>query len=114
MFSTGDATSGVERMEISVDGGPAQSLGASETSHVITGLADGPHTVTLTVFDRAGNSATTTVSFRVDTSFLSPSGPYGAGGIAALAIVIVVAALAFVLFLRRRRGSRPPTAPPSA
>ena len=113
MFSTGDATSGVERVEISVDGGPAQSLGASETSHVITSLADGPHTVTLTVFDRAGNSATTTVSFRVDTSFFSPSGPYGAGGIAALAIVIVVAALAAIFVLRRRRGSKPPRAPRS-
>ncbi len=116
VFSTGDDTSGVDRIEISVDGGPAKTVSAVTTSHVLTGLADGPHTVTLKVFDRAGNSATATVSFRVDTSFVSPSGPYGYGGIAALAIVVLGAAVHVYLALRlRRQGSRPPPpAPPSS
>ncbi|HEX9341885.1 MAG TPA: Ig-like domain-containing protein [Thermoplasmata archaeon] len=115
MFSTEDATSGVDRVEIRVDGGPARSLSGTATSYVVTGLADGTHTVTLTVFDRAGNSATSApVSFRVDTSFFSPSGPYGPGGIAAVVIVFAAAAfLAFLAFRLKRRGSTPPSAPPS-
>ncbi len=101
-FSTGDATSGVDHVEIRIDGGPATVIGSAATSHTITGLSDGPHTVEVTVFDRAGNLETVTVTFRVDTSFLSPFGPYGITGIVTLSIVLAVSIVAFVAFWRRK------------
>src|SRR2546422_357105 len=107
-WTASDAGSGIDHITISVDGGAATTLSASATSQTLTGLADGAHTVTVTVVDRAGNSETATRTFHVDTSPFSPSGPYGSTVLISLVLVLVVAAAAAILFLRRRRGGRPP------
>ena len=111
-WSAGDATSGIDHIELSVDGGSPQTLSASATSQTLTGLSDGSHTVTITVVDRAGNTATTSVTFRVDTGFFSPSGPYGYAGIGAAVFAVVVVVILALLFLRRRRGAMPPPGEP--
>ncbi len=59
----------------SVDGGPAEPC---QSPHTLSGLDDGPHTITVTAEDPAGNLATVSRSFTLDTSppmigILSPS-----------------------------------------
>src|SRR6266566_8116226 len=108
-WTAGDATSGIDRIEIRVDGGTAQTLSAGATTYALSGLSDGTHTVNVTVVDKAGHSSTRSVSFRVDTSFVSPSGPYGILGLSSIIVLIVVALLAVLLILRRRRRPRAPT-----
>lgn len=110
-FTTEDVTSGVDRIEVRVDGGPPMALEANATSRVLTGLADGEHVVSVTVYDRAGNVATNTVRFRVDTAFFSPSGPYGYGGLGLIGALTVAAVVAAVAIVRARRKSRPPAPP---
>ena len=98
---------------MSLDGGPPQSFSATTTSFVLSGLTDGSHTVTVLSYDRAGNSATSTVSFRVDTAVLSPSGPYGSAVILGIVAAVVVAALAAIFLMRRRKRAPPPSGGPS-
>ena len=107
-WSAADTTSGVDHIELRVDGGSPQTLSASMTSQALTGLSDGSHTVTITVVDRAGNTATASVTFRVDTGFFSPSGPYGYAGIGAVLFALIAVVVLALLFLRRRRGAMPP------
>ncbi len=65
-FTATDATSGVASLTLAVDGGTAVDV-TNQASRTITGLSDGTHDVTLTATDAAGNSATATADFRVDT-----------------------------------------------
>lgn len=109
-FTRDDLASGIDRIELRVDGGAAVALSSGATSHVVRGLSDGSHEVTITVYDRAGNSATDSVTFRVDTGFLSPSGPYGYGGLGLTAAVLVGAIVAAAAVVRSRRRARPPRA----
>ena len=108
-WTAGDATSGIDRIEIRVDGGTAQTLSAGATTYALSGLSDGTHTVNVTVVDKAGHSSTRSVSFRVDTSFVSPSGPYGILGLTSIIVLILVALIAVLLIVRRRRRPRTPT-----
>lgn len=58
--------------------------------------------------DRAGNSDVKSVDITVDTSFPSPTGPYG--GLPLVGIIAVVAGAivaGLVLALRRSRAGRP-------
>jgi hypothetical protein len=107
VWTASDATSGIDRIEMSVAGGSPQTLAGTATAQQVT-LADGAHMVTITAIDRVGNSASMTVSFRVDTSFFSPSGPYGYSGIATVTVIAAVAALAVVYTLRKRRKPKAP------
>ena len=111
-WSAGDTTSGVDHIELRIDGGNPQTLSSSTTSQSLTGLSDGSHTVTITVVDRAGNTATASVTFRVDTGFFSPSGPYGYAGIGAVLFALIAVVVLALLFLRRRRGAMPPPGEP--
>src|SRR5436853_1168830 len=108
-WTAGDAASGIDHVEIRLDGGSAQTLSSGATSYTLNGLSDGTHTVNVTVVDKAGHSSSKSVSFRVDTSFVSPSGPYGIVGLTSIIVLIVVALLAALLILRRRRRPRAPT-----
>jgi Bacterial Ig domain len=108
-WTAGDAASGIDRIEVRVDGGTAQTLSAGSTTYALSSLSDGTHTVNVTVVDKAGHSSMKSVSFRVDTSFVSPSGPYGIVGLTSIIVLIVVALLAVLLILRRRRRPRAPT-----
>jgi len=103
-----DTTSGVDHIAISIDGGDATALPATTAFRTFTKLADGTHIVNVQVVDRAGNAATSMVTFRVDTGIFSPSGPYGSSLIVGVSLAILFAAAALVLVIRRRRRGRPP------
>jgi len=101
-WSGSDAVSGLSRFEVSVDGAPFESVGTSTSGTFV--LADGTHTIRVRAWDVAGNVVERQVSLRVDTNFLSFSGPYG--GAPTVATIVAVAIAAALLLLRRRR--RPP------
>ena len=96
------------QIEIRVDGGAAQTLSADATSQTLSGLSDGTHTVNVTVVDRAGNAVSSTVSFRTDTSIMSPSGPLGIFGPTSIILLVVAAIIAAILIVRRRRRPKAP------
>src|SRR5207247_8572133 len=96
-WTAGDATSGIDHVEIRVDGGTAQTVSAGATTYALSGLSDGTHTVNVTVVDKAGHSRSKSVSCRVDTSFVSPSGPYGMLGLSAVLFLTVIGVLAVLL-----------------
>src|SRR2546427_1838358 len=108
-WTADDATSGIDHIEVRVDGGTAQTLSSGATSDALSGLSDGTHTVNVTVVDKAGHSSSKSVSFWVDTSFVSPSGPYGIAGLTSIILLIVVVLVAALLIVRRRRRPRAPT-----
>jgi hypothetical protein len=62
-----DADSGIDYYQIRIDGGSWTNKGTS-TSHTYTGLSETSHTVNVQAYDQAGNYATDSVSFTVDTS----------------------------------------------
>ncbi|MEE8198433.1 MAG: Ig-like domain-containing protein [Thermoplasmata archaeon] len=62
-----DDISGLDRFEIRLDGGPVIQLVSSARSHVFHGLAEGPHTVQVTAFDKVGNRRLAVDLFAVDT-----------------------------------------------
>ena len=107
-WTASDAASGIDHIEIRVDGGAAQTLSADATSQTLSGLSDGTHTVNVTVVDRAGNAVSSTVSFRTDTSILSPSGPLGIFGPTSIILLVVAAIIAAILIVRRRRRPKAP------
>ncbi len=65
-WTGGDSESGLDHYEISIDGSAPLDVG-NVTQHTFSGLADGHHTVSVTAFDRAGNTAEDNVSFIIDT-----------------------------------------------
>lgn len=97
-----DRTSGVRGYEISVDGGPFESVGTATARQLI--LADGDHSVRVRASDNAGHNVTASVLVRVDTNVFSFSGPYG--GAPTIALPIIIAAIALVLLWRRARLRR--------
>jgi len=107
-WTASDATTGLRRFAISLDGSAPVEVSGETFVYVFAGLRDGTHTVTLTAYDRAGNIETASVVFTVDTGLFSPSGPYGAAPLTGLAIGVVAALAAAVLLFRRRRSKEPP------
>jgi len=98
-----DLLSGIDRYLVQIDDGPAVSAGV-ELSFSFSGVADGPHIVRVTAVDKAGNEASVTRSFRVDTNIFSLSGPYGPAPIVGLlAAPAGGVVLAIVLRSRRRK-----------
>ncbi len=103
-----DALSGVDHVEVSVDGGAPVLQAAGNSTYILSGLSDGAHVVRVTAFDRAGNSATFAVSFAIDTAVFSVNGPDGAWPIiAVLAAAVVVSGLVAILWWQRRRPPKP-------
>ncbi len=106
-----DLTSGIDRYEVSLDGGPPVGVLSSESAHTFEGVADGAHTITVTAFDLAGNSAAASVDITVST-FPFPELFPGLGAPLSLIIVIVVAgavgAVILLLVLRMRASRRLP------
>ncbi len=67
-WSAADATSGLDRFELNLDGGPPVQLVASARSHVFQGVGEGLHTVNVTAFDQVGNRRLAVDAFAVDTA----------------------------------------------
>src|SRR4030095_3584167 len=70
------ANVGVSSISLSVDGtaiGSSNSSSGSFSWH--TGAVSGPHTLTATAYDAAGNQGTTSISVTVNTVVLPPSPP---------------------------------------
>lgn len=66
-FSASDATSGLATLTLSLDNATGVSV-TGQTTYTLTGLTDGNHEAQLTATDNAGNVATATADFRVDTT----------------------------------------------
>src|SRR6058998_2027465 len=86
-----DTASGVARYEVSIDGGPTQSVGM--TTSLNRRWSDGDHTVRVTAYDAAGNQDATVISFRV-----SPGSPGVFGVFQTLPLVLPAIALCLLLF----------------
>jgi len=86
-----DTASGIARYEVSIDGGPTQSVGT--TTSLSRRWSDGDHTVRVTAYDAAGNQDATVISFRV-----SPGSPGVFGVFQTLPLVLPAIALCLLLF----------------
>ena len=113
-WSGSDATSGLMRYDIQVDGAPWQSLGLS-TNATLT-LSDGDHLVRVRALDWAGNVKEASSRIRVDTNAFSFEGPLN--GAPTIAIFVAVGAIATLLGVslrsRVRRPPKMPGSPPSS
>ena len=105
-----DSLSGVGFYDLSVDGGPATSMGLQENTSVT--LEPGPHTIRIRATDLAGNSAISEVSIVVDTDPFSFSGPYH--GLPTIVLILAsVAAVGVALWYFLRKLKRTPPGPPA-
>jgi len=92
---------GMKEILIGIDGRPDE-VAEGNGSAVLT-LGNGPHTITVTALDQAGNTNTVFRSFTVDEqSAILAYGLLTAGGIVAVAVLAVVA----LMLRRRRKGGR--------
>ena len=66
--NVGDSMSGVASVEVLVDGVPVGFNWSDGTVSAVVTLADGPHTATVVACDAAGNCASATAVFTVDTT----------------------------------------------
>jgi len=86
-----DTASGIARYEVSIDGGPTESVGM--TTSLSRRWSDGDHTVRVTAYDAAGNQDATVINFRV-----SPESPGVFGVFQTLPLVLPAVALLLLLF----------------
>src|SRR5439155_20168343 len=86
-----DTDSGVARYEVSIDGGPPESVGM--TTSLSRRWSDGDHTIRVTAYDTAGNQDATVINFRV-----SPGSPSVFGVFQTLPLVLPAIALGLLLF----------------
>lgn len=104
-WTASDDISGIADYQISVDNGSFQTLG-NETLRATIRLADGEHTIAIRAVDAAGNPVTRETQVRVDTNFLSFTGPFkGVPTLALLLFLPFIAAL-LILFLWYRRREK--------
>jgi PKD repeat protein len=99
-----DELSGLDSLALSLDEGSPLVLPLDARSYTLTGIGSGPHTVELTVIDRAGNEASASVDFTVgwEVSFLQSLGDANVMMGVAVAAAIMSAIIALILFKRRR------------
>lgn len=61
-----DLESGLDRVEVRLDGGAPAVFGGQVSSHAYSNVQDGFHTVRVSAFDLTGNTASAAVDFTVD------------------------------------------------
>ena len=107
-WAAAEATSGIDHLEVTLDGGTPVVLPAAATRHTFTGAVDGAHTVAVTAFDVAGNSVVLSVDFTLDTDKAEDTGPFDNSLLIGVSVGIVAAAVAVAALLlwRRRAGGR--------
>jgi hypothetical protein len=97
-----DTGSGVDRVEVSLDGGSFESADTA-TEHTYDGLAAGEHTVEVRVYDDAGNMAESSVTFTV-----SEGGGISTIVLVGILLVVVIVVVAAVMLLKRKKKAAPP------
>lgn len=102
-WTASDSVSGLDHIEISIDGGSLTRLPATRNQHLITGLSDGSHVLSLFAFDKAGHITERQMSFRTDTGAL---GILMSNMSTILAMIILLAVVIFALIVRSRRRRR--------
>ena len=93
---------GIDHILLVIDGGAPIRLNATGPGSVV--LVDGPHTVEVTAVDAAGNAATASMRFHVNTT---PFGLYALAGLVAAGL----AYLFYVLHRRRKEAAQPRSYP---
>jgi parallel beta-helix repeat protein len=101
-----DATSGIVRFEVSIDGGAFASVGMA-MSHNFSGLMDGTHNVTVKVVDAAGNEVNLTIQFTVDTSVSSAGTSGDLILYGAIVAIIILAIIAVIVILMKKNKKKP-------
>jgi len=108
VWHNGNPLSSVSYFEISVDDGAPIQIPAGTTSHGLTELITGPHTIVVRAVGYDGGTATDSVTFTVDASASENAGSPSNGGmdvviISSVAIVLLVGAVG-ALYLHRRKN----------
>jgi hypothetical protein len=96
-----DETSGISRYEVRVDRGSWTNVG-TDTTRVFSGLADGTHSISVMVLDRAGNERTLSVNFTVSTGLIRRT-DYAL--VLTLALAVALGAVTYLLRSRKHRKS---------
>jgi hypothetical protein len=100
-WNASDSCSGMASTELFVDGtnygSPLPNGGVVE----VRGLSDGAHNITVVGTDVAGNRAQSSTTVTVDTSPLSPTGPYGVM-IDVLIVGMICVGVVLLLIVRRK------------
>ncbi len=87
-WCSSDAGSGIDYYRIRIDGGTW--IQTTNRYYVFEGLSDGQHVVDVVVYDRAGNSASDSVTFVVDTTspYVSITAPHDGEYIASSSVTV--------------------------
>ncbi len=80
IWNGSDIGSGVDRYEVSWEGGSPVTLLPSVNTYTFNGLSDGSHVLTVTIYDKAGRSSSDSVTVKVDIQAPSLSITYPAEG----------------------------------
>ncbi len=64
-WTASDSTSGIDHLEVNLDGASVATLPATASNYTLANVANGSHTITVTAFDRAGNSRAASVNITV-------------------------------------------------
>jgi hypothetical protein len=99
-----DNVSGIARYEVSVDGGPFQSVGTATSFRQLWN--SGPHTVQVRAFDNAGHEAVAATSFTVDSVGVALSGAYQLLPISFPIIALALLGMSFVVLRRAHQRER--------
>jgi Glycosyl hydrolases family 32 N-terminal domain len=98
---TGSAIAGYR---LRLDNGNPINVSGDQTSYLLLNVPDGDHIVEITAIDEAGNAATTTLIFRVETNVFSLNGPVGPWVDIGLVVVAAACIAAFFAVRRIRRS----------
>jgi len=104
---SGDNYSGIGYCEYSLDGGTWHRVTGNIGQINLTGLADGKHVFAVRAVDNAGNMIEENIVIVVNTSILSPGGPYGPW-VLILLIIAIIAVIGIVILALQSRCSRGP------
>jgi hypothetical protein len=101
-YTSTDNVSGLDVASYILDSGTPVSCSNGVIS--LSGLNDGTHTLKIRASDNAGNVIEKTMTFKVDTSVFSMSGPMGPW-LDVILIILIIVAISIFLLVKRRKNS---------